>query len=134
MGALRGVGAADASRRVAGRKTVWEQVLHAAYWKQRVLNKVAAATRFPRPGSDWPPAPAEPDEAAWRADVELLAELHRRLREAVAGMSDGRLREGQTLWLIHGAAAHDLYHAGQIRLLRRMTGPVRRRNHMPSRS
>ena len=127
MGALRGVGATEASRRVAGRKTIWEQALHAAYWKQRVLSKVAGPSRFPRPGSDWPPPPAEPTEAAWRADVDLLGELHRRLRSAVASMPPERLGDRQLIWLIHGAAAHDLYHAGQIRLLRRMTGLVRRR-------
>jgi hypothetical protein len=123
-GALRGVSAADAARRVRGRKTIWEQALHAAYWKQRVLNKVAGPTRFARRGSDWPAPPAEPTEAAWRADVRLLHDLHRRLREAVTGLSVNGLVDDRTVWLIHGAAAHDVYHAGQIRLLRRLLAGV----------
>src|SRR5688500_517091 len=83
-GALRGLSAAQAAARLPGRKSVWEQALHAAYWKQRVLNKLAGPSRFPRKGSDWPPPPAERTEAAWKADVALLHGIHRRLREAVA--------------------------------------------------
>jgi hypothetical protein len=35
-------------------------------------------------------------------------------------LAPARWREGKTLHLIRGIAAHDLYHAGQIRLLRRL--------------
>src|SRR4051812_32379615 len=73
-GAVRGVSAASAAGRVAGRKSVWEQVLHAAYWKQRVLNKLVGRTVFPRKGSNWPLAPAVVSEAAWREDLRLLGE------------------------------------------------------------
>jgi hypothetical protein len=51
----------------------------------------------------------------------LLHDLHRRLRAAVATLPGRRLADGQTVWLIHGAAAHDVYHAGQIRLLRKLS-------------
>jgi hypothetical protein len=120
-GTLRGVTARTAARRVHGRKTVWEQVLHTAYWKQRVLNKLTGPARFPRSPSNWPAMPAKPDEPAWAADVDLLRTLHRDLRAAVASMPPKKL-DGKTVWLIQGAAAHDLYHAGQIKLLLRMMG------------
>lgn len=119
LGALRSVGAKNAARRVLGRKTVWEQVLHAAYWKQRILNKLTGPARFPRKGSNWPAMPASPDETSWRADVQLLRTIHRDLRAAVASLPTKRL-DAKTVWLIHGAAAHDLYHAGQIKLLLRL--------------
>ena len=118
-GAIRGLRAADAARRVQRRKCAWEQVLHAAYWKQRVLNHLAGPSKFPRKGSDWPALPAELSEAAWRADVELLRDIHRRLRSTVQRLPAGPL-DAKTVWLIEGAAAHDVYHAGQIKLLRRM--------------
>jgi hypothetical protein len=117
--AIRGVRADVAGRSVHGRKSVWQQVLHAAYWKQRVLNHLAGPTRFPRKGSNWPAVASDPSEGAWRADVQLLREIHTRLRAAVAALPPAHL-EGKTVWLIQGAAAHDLYHAGQIRLLRRL--------------
>jgi hypothetical protein len=58
-------------------------------------------------------------EAAWAADVELLRDLHRRLRQTVEELPLDCLTP-KTVWLIHGAAAHDLYHAGQIKLLLRL--------------
>lgn len=118
---VRGVSAADAARSIEGRKTIWEQVLHSAYWKRRVVNKLTGTEKFPRKGSNWPsmPEPQARDERAWRADVRLLHDVHRTLREAIRTIDPSRL-DARQLRLLLGAAAHDLYHAGQIRLLRRM--------------
>ena len=121
-GALRGVSAAEALRRVRGRKCVWEQLLHAAYWKYRALSKLSGGVDpFPRKGSNWPAPPTKPTDAQWRADLLMLRDIHRRLREHVAGLGAADL-DRPTTWLIHGAAAHDLYHSGQIKLLRRLLG------------
>src|SRR5687767_2690257 len=124
LGSIRSVDAKLAARRLRGtqRKTIWEQVLHAAYWKHVVVNRLAGTTRFPRRGSNWPHMPDDRDasEAAWRADVELLKSTQRRLIEVVQSLPDRRLADDKTIWLIHGAAAHDLYHAGQIKLLRKL--------------
>ncbi len=119
LGSIRSVHARVATQRVSKRRTIWEQVLHAAYWKHVVVNKLAGTTRFPRRGSNWPRLPDEPTEAAWRADVELLKATQRRLIEVVTALPDERL-DDKTIWLIQGAAAHDLYHAGQIKLLRKL--------------
>ena len=119
-GAIRGVNAKTAARRVPRRKCVWEQVLHAAYWKQAVINKLTGVSaRLPRRGSNWPKMPDRLNEDAWRADVALLHEVHRRLRATVVGR-DGAKLDQKSRWLVQGAAAHDLYHAGQIKLLRRL--------------
>ena len=119
MSAIRAVRFADAARRVHGRRSIWEQVLHAAYWKHRVLTKLTGRRAFPRAGSDWPRLPAARTEQSWRADVALLRGVHAELRGAIAALSPAALSPN-TAWLIHGAAAHDVYHAGQIKLLRRM--------------
>jgi hypothetical protein len=50
----------------------------------------------------------------------MLKQLHQRLRQAVVDIPSTRL-DAKMIWRIHGVAAHDIYHAGQIRLLRRMT-------------
>jgi len=120
-GALRGVDADTAARRVGRRKTVWEQALHAAYWKQRVINKISVPGRFPRKGSNWPAAPAKATESAWRADLALLKDVHRTLRAAVASLP-GQALTPKVVQMIHGVAFHDVYHAGQIKLLRRLIG------------
>jgi hypothetical protein len=117
--ALRGVHAAAASKRFGRRKTIWEQTLHAAYWKHVALNKLAGTTRFPRRGSNWPGMPEQRTESAWRADVDLLRATQRRLIEVIEAIPNSRFN-AKTIWLIQGAAAHDLYHTGQIRLLKRL--------------
>jgi len=129
-GSLRGLRAAQAAWRPArGRHNAWELAVHAAYWKYAALRRLTGEKRgsFARAGSNWLAAPTPPTEAAWRKDLDLLADCHRRLRAAVAGLQDSDLDRrapgGQETIgrLVRGAAAHDLYHAGQIQLIKRMS-------------
>jgi hypothetical protein len=132
-GSLRRVSPRLAAWRPApGRHNIWELVVHAAYWKYAVWRRITGTPRgsFPLQGSDWFRRPeaggAKALEPAWRADVALLARTHRSLREAAASLSANslhrRLRRGvdSPFSLLTGAAAHDLYHAGQIQLLKRL--------------
>jgi hypothetical protein len=128
-GSLRGMGAAKAAWRPApGRHNAWEIALHAAYWKYAAWRRLTGEKRgsFARAGSNWFASPEAPTEAAWRRDVALLGGCHRQLRAAVAGLEDGDLDRRapggkETVGrLVRGIAAHDLYHAGQIQLLKRM--------------
>lgn len=130
-GSLRGVSADEAAWRPSpGRHSVWELAVHAAYWKYAAWRSLTGEKRgsFPRKGSNWFPCPLPPTEEVWRADKKLLEECHRHLREAVAGLTDADLarraaggREKETVGrLVRGVVAHDLYHAGQIQLLKRL--------------
>lgn len=121
--ALKKTDATTAARRVGTRKTIWEQCLHAAYWKYVVLRRVsndAKSLKFPRKGSGWPRMPISPDDAAWVADVELLRSIQMQLLDAVRALPEKRLLTPAMHKLIEGAAAHDVYHNGQIRLLKRL--------------
>jgi hypothetical protein len=128
-GAIRGVTARQAAWRPGrGRHNIWELVLHTAYWKYAVRRRLLGTEQgaFPRPGSNFPALPRTLDERHWRADVRLLKDEHRRLRAAVASLTASALgrRLGKKRWTasetIHGIAMHDLYHAGQIQLLKRL--------------
>lgn len=128
-GALRGVTAAQAAWRPgAGRHSIWELAVHAAYWKYAVRRRLTGEKRgsFALPGSNWFPRPDAADAGAWRADVALLVREHRLLRDVVAGLKvkdlDGRSAGSRQSYatLICGIASHDLYHAGQISLLKRL--------------
>jgi uncharacterized damage-inducible protein DinB len=129
-GALRGLSAEQAAWRPgAGRNSIWEIALHCAYWKYAVHRRLSGEGRrgsFPRKPSNWPALPARPGAATWKADLALLDEQHRRLRENVAASPDEklgrRLGKSTATRLIYGIAAHDLYHAGQIRLLIKLSG------------
>jgi len=126
-GAIRGLSHRDAlSRPGARRHNIWEIVLHTAYWKYIVRRRLTRnpGLEFPRVGSNWPTLPAKPDAAAWRRDVALLREQHRLLRAVIARFPATRLnaRGWRSTWTnaqhVYGIASHDLYHAGQIQLLK----------------
>ena len=127
-GSIRGLSPGQAVWRPAhGRHNIWEIVVHAAYWKYAVWRKLSGAARgsFPLKGSNWFVRPQDASDAAWRDDVALLDRMHRSLREAVAAFPPKQLATTakgsfSNFGLITGAAAHDLYHAGQIQLLKRL--------------
>ena len=128
-GALRGVAVREALWRPGpDRHCIWELVLHAAYWKYAVRQRLAGGSRgaFPRRPSNWPAVPERADARAWKADLALLESEHRALRIAVQTLPPVRLaaRSPTRKWtyadLIHGVAAHDCYHTGQVQLLKRL--------------
>ena len=128
-GAVRGLAPKQALWRPSGdpaRHNIWELVLHTAYWKHVVRERVegGARTPFPRPPRNFPSLPPRPNAAAWKADVALLKREHELLRRAVARLSPARLDApvSRSPWVVaeqlFGVAAHDLYHTGQIQLLK----------------
>jgi len=130
-GSLRGVTPRQAAWRPApARHNIWELVVHAAYWKYAAWRRLTGAKRgsFPLKGSNWLPRPTEMSARAWRDDLDLLADMHQTLRSAVADLAPGDLdrpsaqRSVTRRALVTGVAAHDLYHAGQIQLIKRLGG------------
>lgn len=125
-GSIRGVSAEQAAWRPApARHNIWELTLHAAYWKYAIRRRITGEKRgsFVLPGSNFFDRPVELTEAAWKRDAGILTKEHEALRNAVARLPLQRSAQknwASVLHLIRGAAAHDLYHAGQIRLLRRL--------------
>lgn len=130
-GSIRGLSIEQAAWRPApARHNIWEIVVHAAYWKYAVRRRLTGDKRgsFPLTGSNWWERPVQSTPAEWKRDVQLLGEQHQALRDAVATAAPSRLGGHATgspftcAALIRGAAAHDLYHAGQIQLLKRLAG------------
>lgn len=130
VGALRGVQSDEAVwRPQPGRHNIAELLVHAAYWKYRICRLIAEGDgpAFELTGSDFFERRVA-DKAQWAKDLSLLRAWHRRLRTHVLAVPPRRLNSATKAAdftvtdVILGAAAHDLYHAGQIRLLRRMYG------------
>jgi DinB superfamily len=131
-GSIRGVTSRQAAWRPAPKRhNVWELAVHAAYWKYAAWRRLARAPRgaFPLAGSNWfrrPSPGAAATQKAWQEDLVLLNEMHRSLRAAVSALDPAHLyktfRGGSdsAFSLVAGAAAHDLYHAGEIQLLKRL--------------
>jgi uncharacterized damage-inducible protein DinB len=134
-GCVRGVSAKQAAWRPAKeRHNIWEIVVHAAYWKYAVRRRLLGENRgsFPLKGSNWfkrpDTVPETMDEKAWRADIALLEEMHQTMCAAIQSLDPKELLKKSAgskytnARLIYGIACHDIYHAGQIQLLKRLQG------------
>lgn len=130
-GSLRGLPVNVAAwRSQPARRNIWEITLHSAYWKYTIRRRLLGEKRgsFPLKGSNWFERPTTNgnDEAHWKTDLEMLISTHKTLRTAVSQLSPKDLRKkasgGSTsiLTLITGIAAHDVYHAGQIQLIKKL--------------
>jgi hypothetical protein len=124
---LRGVTVEQAAWRPAPeRHNIWEQALHAAYWKYRAWRRLTGEKQraFPVAGSNWFPRDGAGGEPAWKADLRILDAMHAQLMGVVKSLSSRALAEKRgrvtVFRLIQGTAMHDVYHAGQIQLLRRL--------------
>jgi len=129
LGSIRGLTAREAAwRPKAGRHNIWEIVAHTAYWKYTVRRRLVGEKRgsFSLQGSNWFLRPVDRGENAWRADVVMLDGEHQRLRAVVSELPPEDLdRPAQgsktiTRRLIAGIALHDVYHAGQIQLIKKL--------------
>ncbi|MFQ5696228.1 MAG: DinB family protein [Terriglobia bacterium] len=125
---LAGVTAEQAARRpISGAHTIWELVLHIAAWESIARRRLSGEVITDVPDEqDWPPV-RDTSEAAWKKALDDLERGHQQLRQAVAALTDARLGQKapgkQQDWSIyatvHGVVQHNLYHAGQIALLKK---------------
>ncbi len=128
MQVLDGVSAENASRHsIHGAHSIWELVNHIAAWNTIAGHKLKDEEVEVTAERDWP-AVWEADEIAWRRSLENLAENRARLRKLVQSFRDDQLdeivaRENYSRYvLLHGLVQHDLYHAGQIAVLKKALG------------
>jgi uncharacterized damage-inducible protein DinB len=126
---LKGVTAAQAARRpIEGAHSVWELVLHITAWDGAVLRRMGGVAVTLSNAENFPPV-ADASEAAWRKALAEMRRAHQELIAAVASLPDSRLdqqvpgKEGAHYtfyYMLHGLVQHELYHAGQIALLKKM--------------
>ncbi len=113
-----------AARPIAGAHTIWEIVLHIAAWEGACRRRLEGDRAQLSTDEDWP-AVSEASDQAWDAARASLIEEHHKLRESLACVKEGRLDEPilpemSTVYVtLHGAVQHDLYHAGQLALLKK---------------
>jgi uncharacterized damage-inducible protein DinB len=121
--AIGGVSAAGAARRpIDGGHSIWEIVHHVRVTDELVRRHVTGEAAGEE--ADWPTL-GETGEAVWRAAVDRLKAAQRALRDAVTRLPEARLHEtipgkSHSYWHeLLGVLHHDLYHAGQISLLKK---------------
>lgn len=129
---LDGITAADAAARpVAGVQNIWETVLHLIAWSEEVANSVRGGVSNVPTRGDWPKLPEPANEDAWKHTLAELGaarqavldaleqsheeDLHLLVKEA-ATAGQAQHSRAQTL---AGLVEHDVYHFGQIALLKK---------------
>jgi uncharacterized damage-inducible protein DinB len=123
---LQDVDAATAAARpVPKAHSIWELVLHVAVWDAVACRRLAGEKCQPTGAANFPPMP-KPTEAAWRKAVAHAKRAHDVLVKTVASLPESRLRERvpgkkyDFYHMLHGVAQHELYHAGQIAILKKI--------------
>ena len=122
---LQDVDAATAAAKpLPNTHSIWELVLHIAVWDATGCRRLANEKTQPTGVANFPIVP-KPTEAAWRKAVAHAKRTHNVLVKTVAALPQSRLRErvpGKKYdfhFMLHGIAQHELYHAGQIAILKK---------------
>jgi uncharacterized damage-inducible protein DinB len=126
MELLEDVDAATAAAKpLAKVHSIWELVLHVAAWDAAGCRRLSGEKIQLTGTANFPVVP-RPAEAAWRMDVAQVKRTHDVLVKTVAALPESRLRERvpgkryDFCFMLHGIAQHELYHAGQIAILKKM--------------
>ena len=126
---LAGLSAAQAaSHPIAGAHSIWELVLHIGSDYDLVLRRMEGDGRPLTAAEGWPACPAATEEN-WQRTVQELTQANKKLRQAMRDFPDERLDDALVPEVPYsaytqfiGVAQHNLYHAGQIALLKRAMG------------
>lgn len=132
---LSGVTAEQAKAQpIPGAHSIWQIVLHIAAWMDAVRERIEHGPVTEPTDGDWPTI-EDTSEAGWQQTLALLAERQQALLNIVAQMTDEQLKQrlGQehdpptasgysAYYNLHGVIQHNLYHAGQIVLLKKLVG------------
>jgi uncharacterized damage-inducible protein DinB len=116
--------ATAAAKPLQGVHSIWELVLHVAVWDGVASRRLAGEECQPTGTANFPLVP-KPTEAWWRKAVAQAKGTHDVLVKTVASLPESRLRERvpgkkyDFYFMLHGIAQHELYHAGQIAILKK---------------
>jgi uncharacterized damage-inducible protein DinB len=126
---LEDVDAATAvAKPLPGVHSIWELLVHIAVWDDAACRRIAGEKWQPTGTANFPLAPERVTSAAWRKTVADAKRTHDRLVKKVAALSESRLRDRvpgkryDFCHMLHGVAQHELYHAGQIAILKKAQG------------
>ncbi len=104
--------------------SVWEVVNHITAWKRAIPVRLRGTAIELSGEQDWPPV-SDASAAAWERALRELETAHAELEAAVRLLPDSRLtdpvagRDYDVYFMLHGLVQHDLYHAGQIAVLKK---------------
>ena len=126
---LEGVTAVEAaSHPIRGAHSIWELTLHIAAWENAIARRLAGDRAQLSDAEAWPPVTNISNEA-WTSTIQTLIANHQGLLTAISQISptdfdrpiieDPQQPFSSVYVTLHGGVQHDLYHAGQIALLKK---------------
>ena len=123
---LRGVTPKRAAARpIKKAHTIWEIVVHIEAWDRVVLGRLTGSPIELSDEENWPQV-RDAGPAAWKRAIASMKSTHRTLNRKIARLTVARLNEGygpgkvyRIYRLLHGVVHHELYHAGQIAILKK---------------
>ena len=116
--------ATAAAKPIAAVHSIWELLLHVEVWDRAAMVRLAGEKCQPKGEYNFPPM-RKPSESAWRATITQAKRTHDQLVKMVEGLSETRLRDRvpgkryDFYHMLHGIAQHELYHAGQMAILKK---------------
>jgi uncharacterized damage-inducible protein DinB len=129
---LEGLTASQAAAKpLPSAHSIWELVLHITAWKREVRKRLSGAPASDPEEGDWP-APGKQTDETWNEALKKLDAAHTRLIAVIREIPESRLFEatndprnrplgtGVSYYvLLHGIVQHDVYHSGQIAILKK---------------
>ena len=124
---LEGVDATTAAARpIPNAHSIWELVLHMTYWRRTAAAALDGGPVDPEPPMEENFPPVDDVSAqAWDQALAALEESQKALLARLKTFREERLhervpgRQYDRYFLLHGVIQHDIYHGGQIALLKK---------------
>ena len=113
-----------AAKPIAHAHSIWEIALHVAAWQEAVLKRLNGEAVDLTGEQDWPPV-NDNSERAWEEALQSLKNGHKKLVQKTSTLTDADLpnkvpgRDHTVYYTLHGLIQHNLYHAGQIAILKK---------------
>jgi uncharacterized damage-inducible protein DinB len=131
---LEGVTATQASAHpIPGAHSIWELTVHIAAWESAISRRLRGDRAQLSDSEDWPII-NDTREEAWQSTIQQLVANHQALLDEISKVDQAKLdrsiiEDPQTPFssiyvTLHGGVQHDLYHAGQIAILKKALDAV----------
>ena len=131
---LDGVTAEQAAAHpIAGAHSIWELTLHIAAWESACRRRLQGDRAQLSDEEDWPSV-EDTSEDAWDKTRQQLRAGHEALLNAIGSVDESRLETpiiedastpfSSVYVTLHGGVQHNLYHAGQIAILKKALAGV----------
>ena len=132
MALLNGITAAQAAEHpIRGAHSIWDLTLHIRAWEGACLRRLNGDPAQLTDQEDWEPV-NDFSKSSWEQTKRNLRDTHERLLDAIGAVDDSRLDQpilehpeikfSSVYVTLHGGVQHDLYHAGQIAILKKALG------------